>query len=174
MQHRVERRRLPVDRLYLAGVRVGHGIGGLATTGGHTAVAASAVEATFGRRREQLRAPAWESFLVPTTCAGLAGGFHDPVQGQRDRAHHEHCEAEDLHSFEAFTFQTFVVVVRLAVRREFDLGAEFGPASAHVEPQIHHPPADEGEADDPRNCRGDCCEHQCPPADPMQCGPSAS
>ena len=66
---------LPVDRFDFTGYWVGHVPCGFASGAGITAVASSAVEATFSGWCEEAFAPVNKDFFLSFYCTGLTCGF---------------------------------------------------------------------------------------------------
>ena len=174
VQHRVQRRCVPVDSAHFAGLRVGHRGRRLASGRLHSSVAPGAVETAVGRGLEQVTAPADEGVLLGADGAGLAAWLEHPVQRQADDHRHQQQDTDELHSNQSRALQGLVVVVRAAIGRQFDLGAEFRSGCIAVGEVVPHPSQQADNEDDPANCGGRQSDHLWPPPPPMQCGPSAS
>ena len=153
VEHRVQRRRRPVDRPDLAGGRVGDGERRIAAGRVHPTVAAGAVETVLGSGREQLRTPAGELAVGSLTRSCLAARLEHPVQRQPDDDDDEQQHADELDQLEAAPFELLVVEVRLAVGRQLDLRAELLARRPGVEHGVDEPPDDEDESDEPSDRR---------------------
>ena len=174
VEHRVQRRRQPVDRPDLLGHLVGDGVRRDTAAGRHAAVATGAVEAAVGRRREETLTPAGEPLLEALGGARLAARLEHPVQGQADDDDDEQQHAVQLDPLQPLALEDLVVVVRLAVGGQLDLRADLLARRAGVEEGVDDPSDDDDRQDDPRDRRRGKREHQWPPPPVMQCGPSAS
>ena len=134
-QHRLQRRRLPVDRGDELVVLVSDRERRRATDG-TLAVTACAVETTVGGGGEQLFAPAREALVPPLDRAVLAAGFGEPVQGKADGDDGHEAEGAEKGSVELAALELFVVEVGLAVGRDLDLRAGLGAAGADVDEHV--------------------------------------
>jgi hypothetical protein len=77
---------------------------------------------------EEVLAPADEPVVEPVGGVGLPGRLHDPVQRDADGQDEEGEQAPRERPVEPGSLQGLVVVVRLAVGGELELGAELGLA----------------------------------------------
>jgi hypothetical protein len=84
----------------------------------------------------------------------LAAGLERPVERQADDHGDEQQHTEHLHALEARAFELLVVVVRLAVGRHLDFGAELATRGTEVQEEVGDPADDDDGEDDPRNSSG--------------------
>ena len=90
------------------------------------------LNAAVGGRREELGAPAGESLLEPSVAPAWRFGSSTQYSGRPMTIDDEQQHAEQLDALEAPALQHLVVVVRLAVGGQLDLGADLRAARRGV------------------------------------------